>query len=150
MTWNQKKIEELKKSGKIRGYVVKSKPKPGFSSGRTEQRSRKSKGLDWLEMNIAYWCNEKSLSLEKEHRFCQDRSWRFDFAIPSLKLAVEFEGGVFYHNSGHKTAKHYTKDTEKYNRAASMGWKVLRYTALNYSTAINDLNNILRTHGATS
>ena len=42
--------------------------------------------------------------------------------------------------SRHVTAKGFTGDTEKYNAAQSLDWKVLRYTVLNYETLICELN----------
>ena len=33
---------------------------------------------------------------EREFRFCE-RRWRFDFAWPSHKVAVEIDGGIFIH-----------------------------------------------------
>ena len=103
----------------------------------------KSKALDYIGWNLLYWCNTQAVILEQEYKFSQDRAFRFDWAIPSMKLAVEFEGGIFQANSGHKTAKHYTKDTDKYNLAAGLGWRVLRFTALNYTNLVTELNKCL-------
>jgi hypothetical protein len=62
----------------------------------------------------------------EEHQFCNDRKWRFDFAWPGLKIAVEIEGGI--HSGGrHTRGAGYMADCEKYNRAAMDGWVVLRY-----------------------
>ena len=63
----------------------------------------------------------------REHRFHPKRQWRFDFAWPAIRLAVEVEGVT--HNSGrHQRFEGYSKDCEKYNNAALLGWRVLRYT----------------------
>lgn len=105
---------------------------------------KKSAALDWLGWNLLYWCNEHIVILEEEYLFHLERKWRADWAIPSLKILIEFEGGIFLENSGHNTAKHYTKDTDKYRGAAKLGYIVLRYTALNYKTVLNDLNDILK------
>lgn len=141
--WSQKHITELQKSGKIRGYIIHEKQK-GHSAGRNILRkgSQKSKALDWLDWNLIYWSNEKALQMEKEYQFCE-RGWRFDYAWPALKIAVEYEGGIFMQKSGHNTAKHYTKDTEKYNKAAVLGWRIIRVTAMNYTTAIKHLNELI-------
>ena len=80
----------------------------------------------------------------REHRFDELRKWRFDFAWPALKIACEYEGGIFMQRSGHNTARHYTKDTDKYNHAAVKGWKVVRVTAMNYETALERLNEIVQ------
>lgn len=63
----------------------------------------------------------------KEYRFCEARAWRFDFAWPSLKLAVEIEGGA---RSGgrHTTGSGFAADCEKYSAAAILGWSVIRAT----------------------
>ena len=63
----------------------------------------------------------------QEYKFHQTRQWRFDFAWPRLKVAVEIEGGVW--NGGrHTTGKGVMADCDKYNAAAADGWRVLRFT----------------------
>lgn len=65
----------------------------------------------------------------REHRFALQvgREWRFDFAWPQTKVALEFEGLVFVGAGGrHQRAAGYEADLEKYNTALLMGWKVLR------------------------
>lgn len=71
----------------------------------------------------------QDLNLEyvREYRFCE-RRWRFDYCIPDLKIACEIEGAVFTNHSRHTRGTGYSKDCEKYNKAALLGWKVLRYT----------------------
>jgi len=64
---------------------------------------------------------------EAEYKFHPTRKWRFDYAIPKFKIAVEIEGGVWV-KGRHINPIGYTKDCEKYNAAACMGWVVLRYT----------------------
>lgn len=63
----------------------------------------------------------------REYRFAPPRRWRFDFAYPERKVAVEVEGGV-YSFGRHTRGKGYENDLEKYNTAVVMGWKVLRFT----------------------
>ena len=64
---------------------------------------------------------------EAEYRFHPTRQWRFDFAWPDKKLAVEVEGGVFS-NGRHGRGKGFTEDCVKYNQAVVLGWRVLRFT----------------------
>ena len=64
-----------------------------------------------------------------EHKFHPRRKWRFDFAWPSEMLALEVEGGIYMDKSGHNTAAGITRDCEKYNEAALLGWKVIRVTS---------------------
>lgn len=77
-----------------------------------------------------------------ELRFDNVRRHRFDWAIPDLKLAIEYEG-LNSKKSRHTTKKGYTGDCEKYNLAVLNGWKVLRYTALNYSDFAQDIKFFL-------
>jgi hypothetical protein len=82
---------------------------------------------------------------EREYRFSHSRRWKFDFAWPSIMLAVEVEGGV-YSGGRHVTGSGYTADCEKYNQAALKGWTVLRYTpAMLKKGAIDEvMDEILR------
>lgn len=64
-----------------------------------------------------------------EYRFHPTRRWRFDGAVPSVKVAVEIEGmpGIAG-KSRHMTYTGYQKDIEKYNAATALGWHLLRFT----------------------
>jgi very-short-patch-repair endonuclease len=64
---------------------------------------------------------------QREYRFCPRRKWRFDFAWPRCRVAVEIEGGIWAHGR-HTRGKGYEADLEKYNAAALGGWRVLRFT----------------------
>lgn len=79
------------------------------------------------EEAFALHCRVENLTPEREFVFCE-RKWRFDFAWPERKLAVEVEGGVFSGRSRHTTGSGYEGDLRKYNRAARRGWTVLRFT----------------------
>lgn len=62
-----------------------------------------------------------------QFRFAPPRRWTFDFAWPAWKLAVEVEGGIWT-KGRHTRGKGYERDVEKYNEAALLGWRVLRFT----------------------
>ena len=62
-----------------------------------------------------------------EHRFAPPRRWRFDFAWPGKLIAVEIDGGT-YSGGRHVRGAGYARDCEKLNRAAELGWRVLRFT----------------------
>jgi len=75
--------------------------------------------LQLRELNFPYL-------VKKEYKFHPKRRWRFDFAIPSIKLALEVEGGVFSRGR-HIRPTGFIKDCEKYNNAVLLGWHVLRF-----------------------
>ena len=74
----------------------------------------------------------------REYRFSQltNRLWRFDFAWPELRIAVEIEGLTHYGKNAdgsHKIGRHQTSagfqgDLDKYNQAAIERWQVLRFS----------------------
>lgn len=83
---------------------------------------------------LYYWTMLSMMPVEdahsvpvSEYQFDDTRRWRFDFAWPKVKVAVEIEGGT-YLNGRHVRPKGYQEDCYKYNRALELGWKVLRYT----------------------
>lgn len=76
-----------------------------------------------------------------EYKFHPDRKWRFDYANPDIKIAVEKEGGVWLvgrHNRG----KGFLNDMEKYNEAILLGWKVLRYPPDKIMQAVGDVQKL--------
>ena len=92
---------------------------------------------------------------EREIMFCPGRKWRFDFAWPAQRVAVEIEGGTYSHGRKTKTgrvqkSRHLTpvgfyNDCRKYNAAAAGGWQVLRADAkmVRSGEALNDLLQVL-------
>ena len=64
-----------------------------------------------------------------EHRFHPARKWRWDFACPSQKIALELEGLVSGAVVGrHQTPPGYEKDCIKYNEGILQGWRLIRVT----------------------
>ena len=103
---------------------------------------------------------------EEEYTFHPTRKWRFDFAYPDIKLAIEIEGSVFGRNvycntckkvvtrrlkdgrvvtvregGRHTSGAGYEKDCEKYNNAAILGWRVLRFST---TMKVNDIINTIK------
>jgi very-short-patch-repair endonuclease len=81
------------------------------------------------EDRIAIVLRIAGYKFEREFKFHPVRKWRFDFALPNQKVAVEFEGGIFLPKARHTSMMGYAGDVEKYREAVLLGWKVLRYTA---------------------
>jgi very-short-patch-repair endonuclease len=81
----------------------------------------------------------------REHRFAPPRRWRFDYAWPAHRLALEVEGGTWA-GGRHVRGRGYEADCEKYSEAALRGWRVLRVTTnmLNDGRALAMLERALR------
>ena len=93
----------------------------------------------------------------RELKFHSVRQWRFDFAWPELKLAVEVEGITSYgkNKNGsmrlgrHQTAKGVEEDCIKYGEAMKLGWTVYRCTGaiIKSGAAIETLKVLMRLSG---
>lgn len=62
-----------------------------------------------------------------EYKFHESRKWRFDFAFPEKRVAIEIDGGIWQYGR-HNRAAGLLNDYEKFNEAAALGWKVLHFT----------------------
>jgi hypothetical protein len=90
--------------------------------------------LGWTLKKIE---NELGVRFEQEHEFHSIRKWRMDYALPILKIGIEYNGHHSTGNTGKKTSGHasitgITNDAEKGNEAALLGWTVIRLTALHF------------------
>lgn len=81
---------------------------------------------------------------EVEYKFHPDRRWRFDFAYPDLKIAIEIEGGTFV-NGRHNRGAGFQSDCQKYNEAGLLGWTVYRFTGamVRNGEAVSTINRAL-------
>lgn len=96
-----------------------------------------------LEIEFLYYLKIAKLPMpEEEYLFAKPRKWRFDFAYPDKKIAIEMEGGV-WSGGRHRRPIGFIKDMEKYNAAALNGWRVLRYYCDNVSQSVEDLKILL-------
>jgi very-short-patch-repair endonuclease len=62
-----------------------------------------------------------------EHKFSPTRRWSLDFAWPEYKLGLEVDGAIFSHGR-HSRGSGIIGDMEKFNAAAVMGWRVIKFT----------------------
>lgn len=132
MNWNKEILQKLEKEGKIKSVQIPPEPKSKVSI---------PKSIGKYKLHIISVLEASGLNFVPELKFSSTRNFRFDWAIPDLMLAVEYEG-IFSEKSGHTTLSGYAKDCEKYNLAAKLGWKILRYTAKNYLDFEKDLEEI--------
>lgn len=94
---------------------------------------------------------ETKLGIEcwAEYPFHPKRKFRFDYAFPTEKVAVEIDGGLYNQYKGLHSGRHsgglgQKTDMEKMNLAAEMGWTVLHYTP-SEKMDTNTMLQILRT-----
>ena len=81
-----------------------------------------------LEETLAFEIHSIGLpDPQREFKFHPTRKWRFDFCWPEHMLAAEVEGGI-YSGGRHVRGAGYAEDCVKYNEAALLGWRVLRFT----------------------
>ena len=73
------------------------------------------------------------MTAEREYRFDEHRRYRFDFAIPAVKVAVEVQGGV-WSGGAHGRGSGIVRDYDKINLAQLLGWIVLLFDV----TAVRD------------
>jgi very-short-patch-repair endonuclease len=143
MRWSWKILEERKKDGKIKDFtesMVTSENKKVV-----KLPSAPSKEITWLKWQLWYWCMKNKCELKEEYQFNEKRKWRFDFAIIELKIAVEYEGGIWLQGGGaHSRPANIERDIAKYNLAQSEGWKVVRVHSKTYKTVLQELEKLRR------
>jgi len=128
------KIEDILKSacGKNNQHLLqKNKAAPAVKKQR-----KKPTIIKWLDINLQYWCAENNLILSKELKFAPGRKYSSDYAIESIKILIEYEGGIFMQRGGHNSPTGIQRDIDKYRLAEELGFTVLRLTALNYKTIL--------------
>ena len=63
--------------------------------------------------------------VQAEYQFAPPRRWRWDFAWPDKRVAVEFDGGQWAAFGGRHNRD---SDRDKLNHGAAAGWRVLRFS----------------------
>ena len=61
----------------------------------------------------------------EEFAFAPWRKWRFDFALPEKKIAVEINGNAWNTKGGGRHGN--PIDLQKMNAAQAMGWRVFQF-----------------------
>lgn len=94
---------------------------------KTRSAQKSAKITDTTDMFTRLVHSELHVECVKEHRFYKPRKWRFDYALPAYKIAVEVEGGVWT-GGRHIRPRGFLGDMTKYNTATLLGWRVFRTT----------------------
>lgn len=90
------------------------------------KRSRTVDGKSALEEALAGQIRLARLPAPvREYRFHPTRRWRFDFAWPRERVAVEIDGGIWT-GGRHTRGRGFIADCEKHAEAQLAGWTVLR------------------------
>lgn len=134
MAWTLDYIQKLQSEGKIEGFKVIG----GKNAAKVSKAKKTPDGVQFIISVL----EANKVPYIQEYQFAPPRKFRFDFAIPDLKIAAEYEG-IFSKKSRHTTQSGYSKDCEKYNLAATNGWRVLRYTAKTVKSFEQDLITII-------
>lgn len=81
------------------------------------------------KLALTAWLHATYPGIVSEHRFHPTRRWRFDWALPDLMVAIEFDGVVS--KMAHATVTSVLNDSAKMNEAALLGWTVIRTNSPN-------------------
>lgn len=105
--------------------------RPGEKAVRIETaqaakvRQGQSKAAERAHLFVAFCPAHKIPIPQREYAFWPGRRFRFDFAWPEHRVALESEGGAWT-NGAHTRGKHFRQDCRKYSEAAVLGWCVIR------------------------
>ncbi|RKT01068.1 hypothetical protein [Chryseobacterium defluvii] len=133
MTWSKSILSKLQKEGKIKNVFIPPEPK---------NKIKIPKEIGKYKLHINSVLKSSGLEFKEEYQFDENRKFRFDWVIPELKTGIEFEG-IMSEKSRHTTIEGFSNDCIKYNLAQCNGWKVLRYTVLNYLEIENDIKLLI-------
>lgn len=92
------------------------------------ERARAAREALELAMRQQLQALKLTAGMEQQYRFHPQRLWRFDFAWPGRKLALEVDGGT-WSGGRHTRGAGFEADCEKCAAAVLQGWRVLRATS---------------------
>lgn len=81
---------------------------------------------DFVKQSILARLREEHPDAVAEHRFHPVRRFRFDFAIPSARVAVEVNGAIWTQGR-HSRGSGLRSEYDKMRLAAIAGWRVLPF-----------------------
>lgn len=128
MNSRKKWTEKLGKSSQVAKKVPGKKPERKLNRA---SRSVKNKALN--EAELLFWHQVyQSIGITgccPEYEFATElgRKWRWDFAWPDQRIAVEIDGGIWTRGA-HGDPQRILDNMEKRNHGALLGWRVLSFT----------------------
>lgn len=99
-----------------------------MARGKAKVIKQGNKSTSVGEEEFALLLRSEGIGYEREVTFWPGRRFRFDFAWPDIKIAVEIEGMTYSGVGYHQNPKDYATDCLKYNKATLLGWRVFRFT----------------------
>lgn len=126
---------------KNRNYDMTAAEFQAYQKQKKQPQGRKAGNGDKAKADMEMVLKLFGIGYDKEVVFHQVRKWRFDFTIPALKVAIEYEG-VICDKSRHLTIGGFMEDCLKYREAVKQGWRLLRYTAKDYQNLAADVQQI--------
>ena len=94
---------------------------------KPKKRAQKPRKQPKTDIFTSICKSDLKIEVVKEYKFHPTRKWRFDFAIPAYKIAIEVEGGVWT-GGRHTRPQGFLGDIEKYNAGTLLGWRIFRVT----------------------
>lgn len=93
-------------------------PAPGRKRGRPPEQSDREREF------LSHWIALAGPRLEAQYAFHPTRRWKFDWAHPASRVAIEIHGGTWMHKSRHVSGTGFWGDRIKMNAALRLNWKV--------------------------
>lgn len=127
--WEAFYNESLKRKG--------ATPEPGSAAKKASPKIIKPKGHDYkadfirdagfLGLPLPSHGAKEYGCQYPEFQFHDVRKWRFDFAYPILKIAIEYNGifGGEGEDASHKAVAGLLRDMEKFTEASLLGWTLI-------------------------
>lgn len=101
-----------------------------------------------LERTFVYYlrflCPDLTEGMVEQYRIVPDRRWRWDFAWPEKKVAIELHGGL-WSSGAHTRAAGVQRDMNKANAATMAGWRVLYFSTDDLDDDPEDVIATIRT-----
>jgi hypothetical protein len=101
---------------------------------RRKKKAAKGHTHDEAASQFRLLCKASGLPMPvTEYVFAPPRKWRWDYAWPEEKIALEVDGGIFTHGA-HVRGARILLTHEKLNAAACLNWRILYRVPRNLCT----------------